>query len=241
LEIWVCDHDGANPIQLSSFGKATNGGLHWAPESWRPHWAPDSHRIVFVSNASGKSELYIVDVDSRQQRRLETGTPDASGPYWSANGRWIYFNTQEPGAVWKVPVEGGDPVRLTKDGRVDPQESTDGKRVFYVVPKRAEQSEEVWSVSVDGGDERLETRMTVNASWAPSQSGIYFLDGSDVGLGRGRLRFFDFTTRRFQNLAELEPGAVFPGDISVSRDGRTIFYSEIDQRVGDIMLVEGFR
>jgi len=29
--------------------------------------------------------------------------------------------------------------------------------------------------------------------------------------------------------------------MSISRDGRTIFYAEIDNRAADIMLVEGFR
>ena len=86
------------------------------------------------------------------------------------------------------------------------------------------------------------TLARLRASWAPARSGIYFLDGVDSSGGnRGRLRFFDFASRHLQKLAELEPGAVFPGDMGVSPDGRAIFYSEIDQRSADIMLVEGFR
>jgi Tol biopolymer transport system component len=245
----VCDRDGSNPTQVSSFN-GMEGSSHWSPGSRRPHWSPDSRRIVFWSNASGKSEIYVVNVDGGQLRRLSTGTQNAFNPFWSADGRRIYFashmfsSSAESAAIWKVPAEGGTAVRLTKEGRYDPQESVDGTRVFYVVADHegANVTAQIWSVPSNGGDERRETVMTTNASWAPAQGGIYFLDGIDSNGGsRGRLRFFDFASRHLLMLAELEPGAVFPGDMSVSRDGRTIFYSEIDQRLADIMLVEGFR
>jgi hypothetical protein len=139
--------------------------------------------------------------------------------------------------VWKVAAEGGSAVRLTKKGRYDPQESADGTRVFYVVGDH-----EIWSVPTGGGDERRETIMTTNASWAPAQGGIYFLNNRFLNNreSRARLTFFDFATRHVQKVAELEAG-FFPGNISVSRDGRTIFCSEIKEIFADIMLVEGFR
>jgi Tol biopolymer transport system component/DNA-binding winged helix-turn-helix (wHTH) protein len=244
LEIWVSDQDGSNPVQVSSFGVMSFGGMNG-----RPHWSPDSRRIVFSSNASGRAELYVVNADGGQQSRLPTTTQNAITPFWSVNGRWIYFashvfsTSQEPAAIWKLPADGGAAIRLTKEGRYDPQESPDGTRIFYVVADHegGKLTEEIWSVPADGGDERLETPMTTNASWTPAERGLYFLDGVDVGLRRGRLRFFDFATRHFQNVAELEPGVTFPGDMSVSRDGKTIFYSEIDNAVADIILVEGFR
>jgi dipeptidyl aminopeptidase/acylaminoacyl peptidase len=111
----------------------------WSPESRRPQWSPDSHRIVFSSNASGRAELYIVNSDGSQLHRLSTGTQNAVASFWSADGRWIYFEShwglqagasQEPAAIWKLPVEGGTAIRLTKEGRYDPMESVDGTRVF---------------------------------------------------------------------------------------------------------------
>jgi len=122
---------------------------------------------------------------------------------------------------------------LTKDGRYDPQESADGTRVFYAVGDH-----EIWSVLKDGGDERRETAMPTYASWTLSQGGIYFLD-HDRSVGR--ISFFDFATRRVQKLAEL-PGAGFSsGDLSVSSDGRAIFWAQRDKALADIMLVESFR
>jgi hypothetical protein len=90
-------------------------------------------------------------------------------------------------------------------------------------------------VVTEGGDERHETVMTTTASWALVERGIYFLDGNG-----GRLTFFDFATRQVQEVAKLDSG-FFQGNVSVSRDGRTIFYSETKEGFADIMLVGGFR
>jgi Tol biopolymer transport system component len=49
IEIWVCDSDGSNPVQLTSFGRGMTGS---------PHWSPDSKQIVFDGNAEGQFEIY---------------------------------------------------------------------------------------------------------------------------------------------------------------------------------------
>jgi hypothetical protein len=112
-----------------------------------------------------------------------------------------------------VSAEGGAAVRLTSEDRYDPKESLDGKRVFYVLRNHqgANLTEQIWSVAADGGDERYETAMTTNASWAPGNGGIYFLDDAVSG-SPGHLRFFDFASRHFQELTELDRDAGFPGD-----------------------------
>jgi len=53
-EVWVCDRDASNPVQLTFFGGSRIG---------RTSWSPDSRRIVFDLRASGNAELYIVNGD----------------------------------------------------------------------------------------------------------------------------------------------------------------------------------
>jgi Periplasmic component of the Tol biopolymer transport system len=96
-EIWMSDRDGSNPTQLSSFG---------GPQVGTPSWAPDSRRIVFDLRASDKAELYVVNVDGGPPKQFPTGTSNASNPFWSANGHWIYFSTEKPDSIWKAPVDG---------------------------------------------------------------------------------------------------------------------------------------
>ena len=225
-EVWVCDRDGSNPVQLSSFG---------GPQVGMPSWSPDSHQIVFDLRASGNAELYIVNVGRGPPKRLPTGTTNASNPFWSADGHWIYFATERPESIWKAPVEGGAAVRLTGEGRYWPQESVDGTRVFFGTNEGG--YAQVWSASVDGGDERPVTGMPANEQWVPARSGMYFIDGSPR---HHFLAHFDFVTRHVRKIADL-PGLFVIWGPSLSPDGHTFLFTGREHSESDIFLVEGFR
>jgi len=64
MEIFVCDVDGRNRMQLTSNGAANFG----------PYWHPDGKRIIFSSNQhdskSGNFELYLVTVATKELERL---------------------------------------------------------------------------------------------------------------------------------------------------------------------------
>ena len=65
---------------------------------------------------------------------------------------------------------------------------------------------------------------------------------ASVGLESGEyatLQFFDFSNARTRTLAHLErPISI---GLAVSRDGRTVLYTQIDDVAGDLMMVENFR
>jgi Tol biopolymer transport system component/DNA-binding winged helix-turn-helix (wHTH) protein len=230
-EIWVCDRDGSNPTQITSFG---------GPLTEHPRWSPDSRRIVFDSHPSGYGELYIVNADGGTVHRL-TIMLNPSSPFWSADGQWIYFGTSEPDAIWKMPAEGGTAIRLTKDGTYDPQESVDGKRLFYVDGRRGGKRNQLWSVSVNGGDERLEPGMPplrLGAAWASARDGIYFIDGY---APPHYVKYLDFATRRLYEISDLPTITLASGGIAVSRNNDTLLFTGIDHAESDIMLVEDFR
>ena len=167
-EIWMCDRDGLNPVQLSNFA---------GPDVDAPHWSPDGHRIVFVVRVSGKAQLYIVDRGGGPPKRFDTGTPNAAHAVWSSDGRFIYFSTEEPEAVWKVPAAGGAPIRLTQPGgRSWPMLSADSGRVFF---HNLHDKTDLWSVSADGADEHPVAGVP-NAGWwwAVAAQGLYYTTGA---------------------------------------------------------------
>src|SRR5438046_96751 len=51
-EIWVCDSDGSNPVQVTSFG---------GPAVGSPRWSPDSQQIAFDSPKEGHSDIYVIN------------------------------------------------------------------------------------------------------------------------------------------------------------------------------------
>ena len=231
-EIWVCDLDGSNPVQLSVFG---------GPGTWAPGWSPDSHRIAFDSRVSGHAELYIVNADGGPVQRLITGTADASVPVWSADGQWIYFLTVNTPGVWKVSANGGNAVPLTKKRAYWLQVSPDGTRVFF---STTTQIVELWSVSAAGGNERREEGSPFQeASWTLANGGIYFiaLSGEQLTDAHYSLNFLELASHRVKKIAD--PGQTLPawlGGMTVSPDGHTLLFSKIDRPQVDIMLVEGF-
>ncbi|MCZ2860133.1 S9 family peptidase [Blastococcus sp. VKM Ac-2987] len=88
-------------------------------------FSPDGARLVCVREAmSSYAEppdytLLVVEVADGAARDL---TPDVdrwpSAPQFSADGAAVYYLADEDGrhALFRVPVDGGDPVRLTSDG-----------------------------------------------------------------------------------------------------------------------------
>ena len=97
-EIWVCDSDGSNPVQLTSFRGAS---------VIFPRWSPDGGRIAFDSDAEGDGEfhIWVTSANGGKPRRMTTDPANDGNPSWSRDGQWIYFDSHRTGEqqVWKIP------------------------------------------------------------------------------------------------------------------------------------------
>jgi Tol biopolymer transport system component len=146
-EIWVCDSDGSNAQQLTSFGGALTG---------TPRWSPDSKQIVFDSRAGGEANVYVIDANGGGAKKVETGTRMNSLPSWSHDGNWIYFATgltHSKLTLWRVAATGGRAVQLTKTASIMPLESPDGQYVYFV--RFTEEKFRLWRVRPDGSGESM--------------------------------------------------------------------------------------
>jgi Tol biopolymer transport system component len=119
--IWLMGSDGSNPKQLTS-----NAGVNFLPRVSR-----DGHYIVFESDRKGSDQIWRMDSDGNNPKQLTDSTESLS-PDCAPDGKWVvYIKSAPEKGVWKVPMEGGNPVRLSDAEAQDLNISPDGKMIAY--------------------------------------------------------------------------------------------------------------
>jgi len=228
-EIWACDSDASNCRQLTSL-QGTAGA---------PQWSPDGHNMAFEFRPKERSEIYLLELGGGTPRLLPTlPGADNGGPTWSRDGNWIYFYSDRGGEhfqLWRVPLKGGPPVQITKNGGVFATESADGRFLYY----SKYEAQGIWKVPLSGGEEKRVLDQAGEKewyNWALARNGVYFLEHREKG---GALDFFDFATGKTTTIvtSDKQPGI----GLAVSADGKSILYAEIELEDSNIMLVKNFR
>jgi Tol biopolymer transport system component/DNA-binding winged helix-turn-helix (wHTH) protein len=232
-QIWLCDNEGANPIQLTNLSHTDSG---------TPRWSPDGRQIAFDSLAEGNRDIYVVSADGGQPQRFTRESSEDGCPSWSRDGRWIYFGSNRSGSlqIWKAPAGGGQPAQVTKQGGFEGFESPDG-RFFYYAKGRGIPG--IWRIPVEGGAEAPVVdihQAGLFRSWAVVEQGIYFVTAETQG--RSLIEFFSFATGQVTPVAAPEKPIfrIFWG-MAVSPDGQWLLFTQMDQQSSDIMLMENFR
>jgi Tol biopolymer transport system component len=230
-ELWSCDREGRNPVQLTSFG---------GPDPGSPRWSPDGRWIAFDWPKTGNYNIYVMNADGGPSRRLTTGPFSYIRPSWSGDGRWIYFGSNRSGdyQIWKAPAQGGPEVQVTRMGGSEALESPDGKSLYFAKPNEPG----IWSVPVDGGEVTRVLDHRGEGDWTLTKQGIVFFDLSQPA--GPAIKLYSFTTHNvtlFKQLSRetrINSGA---NCISASPDGSWLIYTQVDQLASDLMLVENFR
>ena len=120
-------------------------------------------KIAFTSTRDGNGEIYVMDGDGRNQRRVTVNPARDEDPAWSPDGKKIAFVSNRNNVnkdhkqIWVIDADGKNPIRLT-DGLNDvyPDWSPDGTRIVYDVPLGHPAG--ITVMDADGKDKRLLTR-----------------------------------------------------------------------------------
>lgn len=80
-----------------------------------PEFSPDGRRIAFVSRRDGNGEIYVIDADGGNLRRLTSTAEDEGRPTWSPDGRHLVFNLRADGrsTIWVADADGTNRRLLT--------------------------------------------------------------------------------------------------------------------------------
>lgn len=110
-ELCVINPRGDSYVRLTKTPKGNEG---------QPAWSPDGRKIVYVSDESRRQHLYIIDVATREKRRLTANGTRNVDPDWGRDGRIAYVTRRGGDNCVAVvePAEGDKAARLvTPPGR----------------------------------------------------------------------------------------------------------------------------
>jgi serine/threonine protein kinase/Tol biopolymer transport system component len=122
--LWKLD-DSSTAVEL---WKGGDGGVVAAPAI-----SPDGNRICFSYRRQGRAGLYVINANGTGLTTLAKSIEVQSAASWSPDGRWVAVaaNQGEGTRVFKIPLDGGRPVRLRDTLSFNPVWSPDDRFIVY--------------------------------------------------------------------------------------------------------------
>ena len=131
---FVSQRDGSVAIWLM---EANGDGVRKLVDGREPSWSPDGARLAFTSSQlAGNDEIYLIDVDGSNRRRITDQKRFDWFPVWSPDGGRLAFNSERAGGqeLMIASVNSGRQARITIAEQTleqDAQWSPDGRALVY--------------------------------------------------------------------------------------------------------------
>jgi WD40 repeat protein len=203
FQIWAITPDGKNRRQVTS---KERDGLDRASH---PSVSPDGTLIAFSGFTGGKADIYVINADGTNLRKLTSSNADEYQmiPGFSPDGRLIAYCSslgEESSGLAHLrimSIDGSDVRQLTDttDGTYEdtgPKFSPDGTVIVFASDKgNTREHNDIYTINVDRSNLRRLTYGANNSysrSWSPDGRRIVFnsqvrLNGADPGYGELRI------------------------------------------------------
>ena len=224
LDLWKVDANGKEQKRLT----ADEGN------NWSPSVSADGRYVTFVSDRTGSDHIWRIDVDGSNARQLTYGVGELN-PQCSPNSDWVFYNLSTgKNDVWKVSIQGGEPVHIVDKASGVVAISPNGK--WIAAPYHDPTPK--WKTGIypiEGGEpNKILDISTGVLSWTPDGRALVYLDNVDVQNlniqpidGSPPKRLTNFTDSRLFSFA-------------ISADGKRIAVAR-GTLTHDVVLIKDFR
>ena len=195
---------GANDIWLFDLSRGIPSRFTTDPGSdSNPLWSPDGSRIVFTSSREGVLNLYqkVASGVGNEEVLLKSGEEKVPDD-WSADGRFIVFETLNPKTkwdLWVLPMSGDrqpSPFLQTEFNERQAQLSPDGKWIAYTSDESGTRDVYVQTFPAPGGRWRVSTGGGTQPRWRRDGRELFY-----IAAGRKLMA------------ADVKPGATFEAGV----------------------------
>ena len=189
-----------------------------------PAVSGDGQHVAIALRRSGKLTLHVATAEGNELRPVGESINISGAADWSRDGQWIVTggsDSKSPG-VFKIPVSGGMPVRLTTGEASNPVWSPTGNLIVYA-GENVGFFAPLLGVRPDGTPVKLPSikilREGIRVRFLRNGSGLVYLQGLPSAQN---LWLLDLATMKTRELTRLDnAGAIRNFDISP--DGNIVF------------------
>lgn len=236
VDVWQMSADGTNQKQLtndSSFLEEVRA-------------CADGRFLIFASPRKGSSHLFRIDADGSNLKQLTFGNSQETDSDCSPDGQWVAYSSLiassdklENSTLWKISINGGEPVHLTDYEAHTPYFSPDGRFISYI--SGIEGQGKIGIVSADGGlpikvfDPVKNPELNMGSHWTPdSQAITYMVMKKNVG----NIWLQPLNGDAPRPITNFKDGEIY--NYAFSTDGTRLFLARGHQ-IRDALLIKNFR
>ena len=168
-EIYTCDADGSNLMQLTHDNAISVG----------PSLSPDGRRLVYTGYQSGYPDVYEIDLGSGARSRIMKYPGTNTGAVFSPDGGRIAVTLSKDGnpELYVTGSGGGSARRLTRTSGSEssPTWSPDGDEIIYSSDDRG--GSQLYRISASGGSGRAVgtgRSFCTEPNWSPDGKKVAF-------------------------------------------------------------------
>ena len=204
----------------------------------QPAYSPDGSQIVFRSDREGGG-LFLMGATGESVRRL---TDAGYNPVWSPDGKEILYATdpvEDPrtrsgrSQIWRIDLATEERRLAVPEDAAQPSWSPGGKRIAYWGIESGSSRRAVWTVAAAGGAPVPVTQdgsLNWNPVWSPDGRFLFFASDRSGSMDLWRVPIDEESGEVRGEPVSLRVPTPWAGTMAISRDGRRIVYSTLDEK-----------